>query len=165
MDQVESETCVKFVKRTNEPDYLLFIDDGPNRCFSYVGLVGGMQEVSIGDGCDAQLGVIEHELLHALGKSVISSPYWFPGIAHEQSRPDRDDYVTVLLDNVQRDRQVNFDKYGTGDVYSMKVPYDYNSIMHYHSTAFTWNGRPTLETADKTFVCLSLKKTVSGRKT
>lgn len=45
------------------------------------------QNLSIGSGCDHK-AIIEHELLHALG------------FYHEQSRTDRDDYVTIHWDEI-----------------------------------------------------------------
>ncbi len=48
----------------------------------------GKQNLSIGENCD-RLGIVEHEFLHALG-------FW-----HEQSRSDRDDYVTIMWDQIQ----------------------------------------------------------------
>lgn len=59
------------------------------RCFSYIGkLPSGGQNLSIGNGCDEQ-HIVEHEFLHALG------------LYHEQSRPDRDDYLTIMFENIQ----------------------------------------------------------------
>lgn len=52
-------------------------------------LSGGMQTVSIGDGC-VEKGIVMHELMHAVG------------FFHEQSRTDRDGYVTVIWDNVEQ---------------------------------------------------------------
>lgn len=58
-------------------------------CFSSVGNQHvGKQSLSIGAGCD-RIATIEHEFLHALG-------FW-----HEQSRADRDDYVTIMWDRIQ----------------------------------------------------------------
>ena len=52
-----------------------------------VGDQQGRQNLSIGTGCDYK-AIIEHELLHALG------------FYHEQSRTDRDDYVTIHWDEI-----------------------------------------------------------------
>lgn len=54
-----------------------------------VGRVGGKQDLSLADPCQ-RVGIIEHEFMHALG-------FW-----HEQSRIDRDEYVTVQWENIAR---------------------------------------------------------------
>ena len=39
----------------------------------------------------------------------------------------------------------NFNKYAWGStVYNQGAPYDYSSIMHYKTTAFSTNGLPTM---------------------
>ena len=53
-----------------------------------VGKVGGKQRLSLGNGC-VYSGTIIHEFLHAVG------------FYHEQSRPDRDQYVRINLQNVR----------------------------------------------------------------
>ena len=58
-----------------------------------------------------------HELAHALG------------FEHEHSRPDRDDYVTIMTENIQEKYKFAFRKYNTLD--SHGIGYDYGSIMHY----------------------------------
>merc|ERR550517_446725 len=70
------------------------------------------------------------------------------GFYHEQSRPDRDDYVTVKTDLIKPEymRSFNINK----DAETFGTPYDYNSIMHLHSRAFTKEkGVITIETKDK----------------
>ena len=55
------------------------------------------------------------------------------GMFHEQSRPDRDDYVTINTNNIEADKKNNFRRYKTTQINTYNVPYDYTSIMHYGS--------------------------------
>ena len=57
------------------------------RCWSYLGMIGNAQEISIGSGCEYK-GIVQHEILHALGR------------VHEQSRTDRDSYVKINTQNI-----------------------------------------------------------------
>lgn len=59
------------------------------RCCSYVGRRGnGPQAISIGKNCD-KFGIVVHELGHVIG-------FW-----HEHTRPDRDNHVTIIRENIQ----------------------------------------------------------------
>lgn len=111
---------------------LVLLPPPPYSCASYIGRRGGKQEVSIGPNCGA-VGNALHELGHVIG------------FAHEHSRPDRDNYVIVLWDNVDQSFRANFCKFKGSDINSFGVGYDYESVMHYGSLAFSVNGNPTIE--------------------
>ncbi|XP_071496396.1 blastula protease 10-like [Diadema antillarum] len=141
MDHWEDNTCLRFEPRTAQHEsqlghgtYLNFIKGGG--CWSYVGRVfSSSQDVSIGNGC-ANLGIIAHEIGHAMG------------FHHEQSRPDRDDYITVHFENIRSGYESNFQKYSWSYLTTESIPYDVGSIMHYSSRAFSTSGQPTITTID-----------------
>ncbi|XP_026110581.1 meprin A subunit beta-like isoform X1 [Carassius auratus] len=131
-EQYRLKTCIDFKPRDGEPNYIsVFKGSG---CYSKVGnRKMGKQELSIGANCDS-LGTVEHEFLHALG-------FW-----HEQSRSDRDDYVTIVWDQIQEGKEHNFNSYDETESSSLGVPYDYGSVMHYSKTAFSKGSEPTIVT-------------------
>merc|ERR1711974_112288 len=98
-------------------------------CSSYIGRQGGSQELSLGHGCYSQRTII-HTFGHALG------------LHHEQSRPDRDQYVEILLNNIRPLNAYNFDKHFSYNVNS--VPYDGRSIMHYRHREYSKNSLTTI---------------------
>ena len=81
-----------------------------------------------------QLGTVVHEMLHAAG-------FW-----HEQSRPDRNEYVQVNWDNISPGREDNFARYSRAEVTTLSLGYDIESVMHYSAYAFSKNRRPTIQT-------------------
>ena len=94
---------------------------------------GFVQPVSINHYCSFSTTV--HEIGHVLG-------FW-----HEQSCPDRDQYVNIHEENILPGYEPNFDK--KIDVNSLGVTYDFNSIMHYSATAFGVNNAITISTKEK----------------
>ncbi|XP_049592554.1 high choriolytic enzyme 2-like [Syngnathus scovelli] len=120
-------TCIRFVPRTDEFDYISVESRGG--CFSSLGRQGGKQVVSINRfGC-LYHGIILHELIHALG------------FQHEQTRSDRDGYVRIIWENIDPETTYNFIRQDTNN---LNTPYDYTSVMHYGKTAFSINGRDTI---------------------
>ncbi|KAG8434075.1 hypothetical protein GDO86_012447, partial [Hymenochirus boettgeri] len=128
MQEFQTLTCVRFVPRTTETDFLNIMSDGG--CGSYVGKMGGAQRVELASyGCMYR-GVIQHELNHALG------------FYHEQSRSDRDNYVTINTQYISPGDQINFVKYDTNN---LGLEYDYSSVMHYARDAFSnTTGKDTI---------------------
>ncbi|XP_061777107.1 meprin A subunit beta [Nerophis ophidion] len=131
-EQYRLKTCINFTPWTGEENYIsIFKGSG---CFSSVGNRRvGKQRLSIGSNCD-RIATIEHEFLHALG-------FW-----HEQSRADRDDYVTIMWDHISEGKDHNFKTYNDTTSSSLGVPYDYGSMMHYSKTAFRNGSEPTIVT-------------------
>ena len=87
------------------------------------------------------MGVIAHEVAHALVSDKCAFLYLktrFKGFWHEQSRPDRDFYVQVKWDNIDKDSKGQFLKEQPVDVDNGGVAYDYGSIMHYRFVPGGW---------------------------
>jgi len=120
--EFKAKTCLKLVPRTNQGDYVKIIAAGG--CYSYVGRIGGGQDLSIGRGCEYKSTVI-HEFMHAMG------------FFHEQSRVDRDNFVNILTQNMVSGAASQFTKQRADVVQTFGHPYDYDSVMHYEKYAFS----------------------------
>ena len=97
MDEYHKKTCIRFVpKATKDKDYIeLTPKDGKNSyCYSYVGRQGGHQYIKMYGECIRAAAMI-HELGHVVG------------FAHEHQRPDRDDHIKVLVENIQESIHIN----------------------------------------------------------
>ncbi|MET7257125.1 M12 family metallopeptidase [Dyadobacter fermentans] len=114
----ESRTPIRFVVRTNEVDYIRFEASTSNS--SPVGRQGNGKQI-IELASINSVGIIMHEIGHAIG------------LRHEQTRPDRNQFIVYNPQNVQPGKEHNFkiydDTFGLG-------PFDFNSIMLYSSFDF-----------------------------
>ena len=120
-------------------DYINFIDG--SGCWSKVGYVGGKQDISLKSSGCIYRSTIKHEIYHSLG-------YY-----HEQSRPDRDNFVTINFGNIKINKEDNF-KFKQ-NIETFGVPYDGRSNMHYSYKAFSKNGLPTIEAKVNTYICIN----------
>lgn len=132
MDDWSEVSGLIFVPRTSQANYIEIINSGsvsgqPTGNWSFVGMVGGRQYLSMYNW-DWHY-IIMHELAHALG-------FW-----HEQSRPDRDTYVTIQWANITSGTEHNFNIRNSA---STVGSYDFASIMHYDDYSFSSNGQRTI---------------------
>lgn len=116
----------------------LFIQDSTHNS-SFIGPSGPAQVVNIFNW-NVQM-IMVHELGHALG------------IEHEQARTDRNTYVTVIESNIVSECG---DDGASSCLHNFAIdsdtgfwlysPYDYDSVMHYSSTAFNIGSSNTIIT-------------------
>jgi len=128
---------IQFVARTSEIDYVNFNFDPNNNsgvCEAYEGRVGGEQTVGGAGGTQNPCTVAT--ILHEMGHTI--------GVWHEQSRSDRDTYVSVNYNAVIKASRSNFDKLLDND--QVSTLYDYASVMEYPAFSFSRNGQPAIET-------------------
>jgi len=124
--QWEAKTALRFPKRKSEANFVTFRPS--TGCSSSVGMRGSEQFVNLGSGCTK--GNVIHEIGHAVG-------LW-----HEQSREDRDAFVTIHWTKIQPGFASNFNQHiADGDDIGA---YDYASIMHYPRDAFSVDGSDTI---------------------
>ena len=57
----------------------------------------------------------------------------------------------------------NFNKYSTSQIDSLGVAYDYESIMHYGSRAFSVNGYPTIQVKGNSGIRLGQRRGLSSK--
>ncbi|WP_163833974.1 M12 family metallopeptidase [Spartinivicinus ruber] len=132
MEEISDNAAIKFVPRINEPNYInIFIGSGN---YSYLGMTGTEQPLSMAN--IKSKGIAIHEIMHALG------------FAHEQSRHDRDNYITVNWKQIGGDWGGQYQKLGAFS--TQYGPYDFDSIMHYAawSPASTKHGSTAITTKD-----------------
>jgi hypothetical protein len=114
----EEKVPIHFVPWIGQANYVYFVPS--SGCSSPVGWRGGEQKINLSEGCG--FGATVHEIGHTLG-------FW-----HEQSRCDRNTYVSILYENIESGQAHNFAKQCTNGLKIGK--YDLNSIMHYPYYAF-----------------------------
>ncbi|XP_053098550.1 astacin-like metalloendopeptidase [Hemicordylus capensis] len=127
MQDVNTRTCVRFVERSSEMDY---VDIKPETgCWSYIGKIGGPQSVVLSANCMTKR-IIQHELNHAMG------------MLHEHNRSDRDKHVKVMWQYINPGDRGSFNLENAN---TLDLPYDYSSVMHYGRFDYTNSpGKATL---------------------
>ncbi|XP_065942368.1 MAM and LDL-receptor class A domain-containing protein 1 isoform X2 [Magallana gigas] len=138
--QFSDYTCLSWVPRgsteaarASYSSYIEFFSG--SGCWSYVGRVfPGKQQISLQNPGCVSVSTTIHEMAHAIGQ------------LHEQSRNDRDNYVTMLWSNIQGGKTNN--NMAKSNTYDYN-PYDYESVLQYSLKSFSTNGQPTMEFKDR----------------
>ncbi|GJC89801.1 zinc metalloproteinase nas-5 [Colletotrichum liriopes] len=148
MRQWEQNTCIRFVPRKNQVAWVNFkkYDEG-----CYAQMLGSPSSGEVQVNIDypnawekllslgtykacLEAGTPGHELGHVIG------------LTHEHQRPDRDQYIRVLMDRID---QGNLDQFTIHRSADTSVPFDYNSIMLYDTKAFAKHNDFTWLTGEK----------------
>ncbi|XP_073529549.1 low choriolytic enzyme-like [Phyllobates terribilis] len=145
LKEFEVMTCVQFVNRNSEPDYLS-IESGVG-CWSYIGRIFGKQTVSLSRPSCMVYGVIQHEAMHNIG------------FFHEHTRMDRDNYIDILWQNMDQASYGNFD---VADGNTFNIPYDYTSVMHYNNYAYSNDSLPTIVPTPDPYVPIGQRSGMSN---
>ena len=138
MEMIEDRTrigrrnCITFKKQKDEKNFLKILNGVG--CDSFIGKLKTQMSQPLNLNRLKKINclnkaTIAHELVHALG------------FDHEHNRPDRDDWVDIDFDNViNRVSNWDFKKIDSTQFKDLDTPYDYESIMHYHSYAHAINN-------------------------
>jgi len=131
MNEISSKTCVSFVPRSSQNDYIRFFSgDG---CWSYIGRIGGKQDLSLKrSGCMVH-GIAMHEIIHALG------------YGHMHQHYQRDSKVRINYGNIQSGLEVWFQTLDPASWNNYGTSYDVSSVMHYGPYSFSRNGQMTIQ--------------------
>ena len=106
------KTVISLVQRATETDFVCFTRVPSGNCRADVGMLGGERGIYLPpERCSPA------SVAHGIGHTV--------GLFHEHQRTDRNAYVTLLDDNLDKSK---LDAYR--DVHPGSGPYDYASVMH-----------------------------------
>lgn len=142
MREMTAVTCLDFLPApdwtTNDDLSILYLRG--LGCSSNIGrrFYSGPQGINLDPQCFSAVGVVYHEILHVFG------------FTHEHNRPDRDQYVTVLWENIEYGFASQFERLTTAQVLTEPAEYDLGSVMHYRTTTFSKHedGLPVIRTND-----------------
>ena len=125
---IESGSYIQMSPRYNERDYINFklsshLEEGVAAYSDYIGRKGGKQEICISTAYADHVGVIAHEICHAIG------------MFHEQCRVDRDKYVKINFSKLaSEEERYQYKTYADIQLQGADIgPFDFGSIMLYSS--------------------------------
>lgn len=118
----KDKTCIDFVPRTDQPDYL-HIQNGDGDCSASYARHQGQNILNVA-ACYSYSHVL-HVLMHSLG------------FHHEHMRNDRDAYINIVWDNVDPTYENAFNKLNTANYLESNSEYDKHGIMSLDGYAFS----------------------------
>ncbi|XP_058445731.1 zinc metalloproteinase nas-14-like [Malaya genurostris] len=136
MNMISSVSCVRFrLKTSNQVDFIQITSE-LSGCWSDTGRQSPITQLNLGPECFSSVGTPLHELMHSLG------------FLHQHTRPDRDQYVSVLYENIIQRPEIlfNFEIIDPWTGLAFPLPYDFESIMHYTPAMYSRdpNRLPTI---------------------
>lgn len=148
IEAINGQTNIRFIERHNENDYVYFRFTHEKKCLSYLGKIGGEQDILLNPE-ECQFGKILHEMLHAIG------------FIHEHSREDRDKYVNIHWDQIKEGAKIQFQKL-SAEVWPPSDSFDFESLLLYPSNAFQIGDHPTISKKDGAVFEVNRAKLSSG---
>lgn len=133
MMEIANSSCVRFQQRKKEKNYLKIMRSKKNSCKSFSSRKRSRKlYLKLTKDCLNRNGLL-HELMHVLGIS-----------SHEHNRYDRDEFIEILSNNLNRKYLRKFRKSAAFHTTHVNATYDYKSVTHYPTNAFSKNGQPTI---------------------
>jgi astacin len=133
----EENTCIRFKENRTNPDRVRVLD-GPG-CTSKLGMIGGEQELTVGNGCEST-GIMIHMFAHALG------------FENTHTRSDRDNYVTIDMGAISYPGFAYSFVKKSEDENILYTPYEYGSVMHYAANAYSRGNNLTIVPKDRDYI-------------
>uniref|UniRef100_A0A0N4ZIP0 Metalloendopeptidase n=1 Tax=Parastrongyloides trichosuri TaxID=131310 RepID=A0A0N4ZIP0_PARTI len=151
-DLIQNHTCLKFVENKT----LSYFRPGiifQRGVFCSSDRIGRKENnisnvITLGPDCKQSVPYIGSLVFQALGV--------FP----EQTRHDRDEYVTIIYENIDKDANLKYFNISNPAITSdYDTNYDYGSTMQYSLTAFSTKLRGTIEvkTRNAYYLCLAVR--------
>lgn len=127
-----ARSCVSFVPRESEENYLVFSITEGTIGESTPGKAGGRQVVRLYPNMN-KVDIMQI-LVYTLGSY------------NEFRRPDRDNFVTVNYNNIAQDNQKYFAKSQDNDTTYFNYPFDFDSVTMYFPYAYAMDSsRPSIQ--------------------
>lgn len=130
--EYNNKTCIRWRPLKISDKNAVIITPRSAGCFTPAGMQGGFQIMNLEQNWCVNHDTVTHEMMHSIG------------FFHQQSAPDRDEYIKIFKDNIKLGEEPNFLKYGHEFDANFAGGYDYQSIMHYERTAFSINKEETM---------------------